>query len=250
MFWLGNQIVQWVGITLFVIILVLLGRRQLYRQFPVFTLYVAYMTVITLLRTSTNSRPHLYYYAYWAAEPGALLLKLLAVCESFMKVFRGFYVLQKFRLLLPGAIAVGLVVSVLRAISHPSETATANSIINAGAMAAQYIVLAVSVLFVGLVILLHVPWRVHEYRIVLGFGISSLGTFSEAALHSQFPTGFGILSTTLATGAYTLALVVWITAVHYPQTPKLQVIDRGVSREDLVRELRRQVAYTRSMLGQ
>jgi hypothetical protein len=246
MFW-WNESVQWAGIALFITILVLLARRRLYRQFPVFTLYVAYLAVITVLRTSTCSRPHIYYYAYWAAEPGAFLLKLLAVCESFMKVFRGFYVLRKFRLLLPTAITLALAVSVLRAASHPSQTATADSLIAAGAMAAQYIVLAVSVLFIGLVILLHLPWRVHEYRIVLGFGISALGIFLETALQLQFGNQFRIFM--VGSGAYLVAQVVWVTAVSRPSKPKLQVIDDGVSPDSLVRELRRQVAYTRSMLG-
>lgn len=251
MFWLG-QVVQWVGITLFLTILVLLGRRQLYRQFPLFTLYVAYMTVITVLRAATLSKPHIYYYVYWAAEPGALLLKLMAIYESFMRVFRGFYVLGKFRLLLPGAIALALVVSVLRAISHPGETATAvglhpfDSVINAGAMAVQYIALAVSMLFVGLVILLHLPPKLCEYRIVLGFGISALGIFSEKALRFQF--GADLFTKMFGSIVYTLALVVWVTALRHPSNPKREAIDQGVSAEGLVRELRRQVAYTRSML--
>jgi hypothetical protein len=248
MFWLG-QIVIWVGITLFITIFVLLRRRQLYKQFPLFTLYVAYMSVTTLLCALTLSRHHLYYLVYWATEPGGFVLELLAVYESFMKVFRGFYLLQKFRLLLPGAIVLALVISVFRTISHPGETATADSIINSGAMAAQYIVLAISMLFVGLVILLHVPWRVLEYRIMLGFGISALGDFSDNALYlSKFRTEFAILSSLLAGMAYILALVVWVTALRHPSTPKPQVINEGVSSESLVRELRRQVAYTRSML--
>jgi len=247
-FWL-DQTVRWVGFTLLITILVLLGRQKLYKQFPLFTLYVGYITLTTFLCALTVARPQLYFYVYWAAEPGAFLLKLLAVCESFMKVFRGFYLLQRFRLLLPGAITLALALSVVRAINHPTEGTMTASIIVAGTMTAQYIVLAVSILFVGLVILLHMPWRVHEYRIVLGFGIVALGTFFEAALHSEFPTQFGILTRTLASGAYILALMVWVTAVRHPSTPKLPVIDQGVSPESLVQELRRQVAYTRSMLG-
>jgi hypothetical protein len=179
------------------------------------------------------------------------------VYESFMKVFRSFYLVQKFRLLLPGAITLALLISVLRAISYPTKVdplaavdpgRMAASVIVAGTMTTQYIVLAVSVLFVGLVILLHLPWRVHEYRIVLGFGISALGTFAAGALRSQFPTEFRTLNETLSGVAYTLALVVWITALRHPFTPKPQLIDRGVSPESLVEELRRQVAYTRSLL--
>jgi hypothetical protein len=117
-------------------------------------------------------------------------------------------------------------------------------------MAAQYIVLAISILFVGLVILLHVPWRVLEYRIMLGFGISALGEFAGNALYlSKFRTEFGILTSILASLAYILALVIWVTAVRHPSKPKVQIIDEGVSPESLVRDLRRHVAYTRSMLG-
>ena len=245
-FWL-DQTVRWVGFTLLITILVLLGRQKLYKQFPLFTLYVGYITLTTFLCALTVARPQLYFYVYWAAEPGAFLLKLLAVCESFMKVFRGFYLLQRFRLLLPGAITLALALSVVRAINHPTEGTMTASIIVAGTMTAQYIVLAVSILFVGLVILLHLPWRAREYRIVLGFGITALGTFSEAALRSQLGSESG-LTRMLASGAYTLALVVWVTALLHPCTPRIQV-DEGVSSEGLVQELRRQVAYARAMLG-
>jgi len=210
------------------------------------------MTAATLVRSATLSRPELYFYVYWTAEPGALLLKLLAVYESFMKVFQSFYLLERFRLLLPGAITLALAVSVLRALSHPTEASKAASIVvaeAAAAMAAQYIVLAVSVLFIGLVMLLRLPWRVREYRMMLAFGISALGSFSEAALRFEFPNQFQTLSSMLASAAYTLALVVWVTAVGRRSTPKLEVVDQAVSPEHLVRELRRQLAVTRSMLG-
>src|SRR5256885_5585958 len=42
------------------------------------------------------------------------------------------------------------------------------------ALTAQYVILAISILFFVLAKFLRVPWKIHEYRLVLGFGISSL----------------------------------------------------------------------------
>ena len=247
MFWLG-QFVEWLGIALLVSILVFLLRRGLSRRYPLFTLYAAYMTVTLLARALTLSRPHLYFYVYWTAEPGALVLKLLALGESFLKVFRGFYLLARFRLLLPGAILVALAVSVLRTLSHPTQGSRATSIVVSGEMAVQYIALVVAVLFVGLVVLLRLPWRVHEYRIVLGFGISALGTFSSAGLRFFAGSGFGLLRSMVESAAYILALAIWVSAARYSSTSRLPA-EPKVSPGMLVDELRRELAYTRSMLG-
>ena len=56
-------------------------------------------------------------------------------------------------------------------------------------------------------------WRVHEYRFVLGFGISSLGVAFGGAVRSAFVTRFGFVSEMLPAVAYVLVLAVGLSAV-------------------------------------
>jgi len=42
----------------------------------------------------TLSRPHVYFYVYWITAPMDTILAILAVHESFRRVFRVFYLLR------------------------------------------------------------------------------------------------------------------------------------------------------------
>ena len=247
MFWF-SQSVQWIGILLLALTLVLVWQSRLQRRFPLFTAYVTYMMLATLLRSIFLSTPDIYFFVYWYAEPGAFLLKLLAVHESFMHVFRTFYLMKWFRFLLPGTIVAALVSSVLRTYTHPAHGSPVAEAVIAAATTAQQLVLAIAVLFVVLVIFFRLPWRVHEYRIVLGFGVSSFAIFLEGALRSEFGTTFNIVTTLLAGVSYLLALVIWLTAVRHPLAAEPDFPEQGISPEALVREVRRQLEAVRALL--
>src|SRR5881397_1792834 len=120
MFWF-SQAVQWTGILLLVAILLLVRINRLHKAFPIFTTYISYITLETFVRSISLSEPHLYYYIYWSTEPGAFLLRIWAVHESFMHVFRSFYLLRRFRVLLPGTALVALLASGLKAYMHPAS---------------------------------------------------------------------------------------------------------------------------------
>src|SRR5213593_627266 len=130
---------------------------------------------------------------------------------------------------------------------HPASRSPAGAAIIGAAVAAQYIVLAISLLFFSLVSLLRVPWRIHEYRIVLGFGISSLAISFAGAVRSEFGTKFETWSRLLPGVSYLLALVIWWTAVKHPVMTK-QSSDTRLSPEALIREARRQLTVIRSLL--
>jgi hypothetical protein len=247
MFWLG-QADLWLALVLLVAILALSRRNRLYGKFPFFTAYCAYICVAAILRSVFLSHPHVYFYVYWYAEPGAFMLKIAAVHESFMRVFRGFYRVKWFRVLFPGTIMAALAISIWRAYAHPAHASALGSAIIAGSVTAQYIVLAISMLFIALVTLLRASWRVHEFRLMLGFGISALAIFLEGALRSEFGTRFIFLTTMLAGMAYILVLIIWLTAVWHPTAARKSISDTGVSPEALVRELRRQLTIVRSLL--
>lgn len=236
MYWLGH-LLQWSSVTLQLCILVLLARKCLLRRFPLFGAYSAYIVCITTLRSVVLSNHILYFYTYWATEPGEILLGVLAVHESFMRVFRAFYALGWFRVLFPGAIALTLIYSGWIAYAHPPQHATrVGAAIISAAVASEYVIVGIAALFFALVSLLRVRWRVYEFRIVLGFGISALAMVFAGVVRSQNGTTFILLSEYAPPVAYFLAVLIWLSAMLQPGTGN--VWDVRDSPEVLVRDLR------------
>ena len=118
MYWLGLGIAI-TGIPLFIWILVLLWRQDLLRTFPFFVSYIFYGLMTTIAASITLSNPHVYFYFYWITTPVQAVLAILAVHESFRRVFRVFYLVWWFRFCFPAGIAIALLYSALRGWVYP-----------------------------------------------------------------------------------------------------------------------------------
>jgi hypothetical protein len=244
--WLGLAI-QITGIALFIWILALLWRRNLLRIFPFFFSYVLYSLITTIVRSITLSNPHMYFYVYWITTPLQVILAILAVHESFRRVFRVFYLLPWFRFCFPAGMAIALLYSALEGYLYPPVHASrVGTAIISAMLTGQYVILTISLGFFALAKLLRVPWRIHEYRFVLGFGISAVATALAASVRSEFGTRFAFLSGMLPAVTYTLVLVIWLSAVIHSLPAKVEVA-RGQP-EEVVRRLRRELAAIRSLL--
>ncbi len=251
MYWLGLGIAI-TGIPLFIWILVLLWRQDLLRTFPFFVSYIFYGLMTTIAASITLSNPHVYFYFYWITTPVQAVLAILAVHESFRRVFRVFYLVWWFRFCFPAGIAIALLYSALRGWVYPPVHASrAGTAIISTMMTAQYVILTISLGFFALVRLLHVPWRIHEYRFVLGFGVSSAAIAFAASVRSEFGTRFAFLSGMLPAVTYILVLLIWLSAVVYPLPAKAELAREQLSLlspEEVVSRLRRQLATIRSLL--
>lgn len=246
MYWLGLAS-QITGIALFICILVLLWRRNLLRTFPFFFSYILYGLTTTIIGSITLSSPHVYFYVYWITAPPETILAILAVHESFLRVFRVFYLLRWFRTLFPGGIAIALLYSALRgSLSPPVHASAVGAAIISAMLTAQYVILTISLGFFALAKLLRVPRRIHEYRFVLGFGISAVATALAASVRSEFGTRFAFLSGMLPTLIYKLVLAIWLSAVVHSLPTKTEVASEQP--EEVVMRLRRELAAIRSLL--
>jgi len=247
MYWFGLT-VQWICIIFQVWILVQMRRQGLGGRFPLFAAYITYVTLQMVLRSAFLANRHLYFYVYWFTAPIEVILSVLAAHESFLKVFRSFYLLGWFRIFFPGAIVLAVAYSARKGyFSPPVDVSPAGAAIISSALTAEYIILAISILFFVLAKFLHVPWRIHEYRFVLGFGISSLAVAFAAAVRSAFGTRFEFVSETLPAVAYMVALAVWLSAVLHAEQANLRP-GESLSPEDAVSNLRRQLLVIRSFL--
>jgi hypothetical protein len=246
MHWLDLGIPTTVAALLFCVLL-LLWRRSLVRTYPLFFGYVLFDLVRTIAGSMTLANPQIYFYFCWITAPGEILLAILAVYESFLHVFRVFYLLRWFRVLFPAGIAMALSYSAMRGyLSPPTRASAVGAAIISTMMTGQYVILAISLVFFALATLLRVPWRIHEYRFVLGFGISSVATAFAASVRSEFGTRFAFLSGILPALTYILVLVIWLSAVIHPLPEQ---VDLAVEQPDeVVQRLRRQLAAIRSLV--
>ena len=205
------------GIGLEIWILAQLWRRDFLRTFPFFCSYALFILLTTIVGLVTLSTPNVYLYVYWITTPPATILAILAMHESFRKVFRVFYLLPWFRICFPTGIVLALSYAALRSYFHPPVHVTGiHAAMISGMLAAQYVILTIALIFFALVGLLQVPWRIHEFRIVLGFGLSAGVIALAASLRSDFGTNFAFLTQMAPALTYILSLAIWLSAVVHP----------------------------------
>jgi len=248
LYWVGLSLL-WVPLALRIWIFALMNRKKLFRRFPLFAAYISYTVVTAVLKAVFLSNRHIYFYVYWLSEPGEILLSVLAVHESFLRVFGGFYRLSWFRLLFPGTIGMALLYSAWKAYVHPPmHVGGVGAAIISTAITAQYIILGISVLFFLLVRLIHVRWRLYEFRIVFGFGVASLIYAFAGVLRSESGTSFDFLSKYLPGMGYVLAACIWLSAM-LGEEPKNGQNMAGMLGPQLLEELRMHLKMIKRFLG-
>jgi len=228
-----------------------MGQRHLYRRFPLFTSYVAALVVVTMLRSAFLSHRNAYFYVYWFSEPVEVLLAVLAVHESFLTVFRGFYRLTWFRLLFPGAIIAALAYSAWKAWAHPPVHASRwGAAIISTSIASQYVIMGICILFFLLERAFSVRWRLYEFRIVFGFGIAALGDVAAGVIRSELGQKQRFLSEYLPGFLFLLAVVVWLSAM-FGAEPKeaAPIADTPEERRAMLEGLRYHMRVLRKLVG-
>lgn len=231
MYWFSLS-VEWVSVALQLSIFIVLGRRNLYRRFPLFSAYTAFLILTTILRSAVLSRPRLYFYLYWFTEPGEVLLALASVHESFVKVFGTLYRVWWFRLLFPAAVLLTLAYSSWRTTAHPYAhgnhiTGTVITLI----IVTQYLILATAVLFFALVRFLNISWRIYEFRFVFGFGFAAIAGILGGIFRSQYGPQYPFLSEQLPGLAFLAAVLIWLSAVLSPEPTNGKNFNAALLRE-------------------
>ena len=234
------------GVALKVAILVFLLRWRTWRSFPVYSIYVIFVLLQDLLLAATFAHPQSYYLAYWISTPVEILLTLLAALESFWRVLESFQLLRWFRFVLPGAILLALTYAAWQGYRLPpvQATRTGAAIINA-TVAAHYVIVTIAVLFLVLFVVWKMPWRIHEPRFLLGFGIASLAVAIGGWVRTVFGSKFPLVSQQAQPIGYLVALAIWLTAVAYPVPGKVAV---PALSQEMLKHLKLQLRNLRSFV--
>src|SRR5690242_10952346 len=101
----------WLGILLF--------RRDVKKDFPLFVAFIVVSIPISAARLLTTHWYHAYYYVFWTSEALLILLSVSALNQVFWKTYEGFRFLWWFRLIYYGGIVLALAIAIRSAIVSP-----------------------------------------------------------------------------------------------------------------------------------
>jgi hypothetical protein len=206
-------------VALDVLLVVVLVRKRLHEQFPVFFLYIAWSSIvsITLVGMDYLATGEQYYYAFYCGAIGNAALSFGVIYELFRHLLRDYPVLgstghslYRWSALVFIAIAFALVWSAPAA--------------GAGTLMATYFVLSrtVRLLQCGMLIFLFIfarsfglSWKNRAFGIALGFGIVATSTLFIAAIRAQIQPATKTLTTDvlqlISQVSDVIAVGTWIT---------------------------------------
>jgi hypothetical protein len=141
--------------------------------------------VAEIVRFSFRNQPEAYFNIYWATEALYAVLAFLAIREIFRGVFRSFYKIRGFWLLLPSANTLTLLTVALRLHRLLMVEAYPIIIIISSKIAVGFLQVGLFVLFFFLVSFFHLGWRQHSFGIALGFGVAAAGSLVAFLLRSD-----------------------------------------------------------------
>src|SRR6266478_4430017 len=103
---IANVVFTSVALTLEIGLTAILLRRKVHGQFPLFFIFTVYSVVATgtQLAAIVSNHYRVFFIVYWANDAGFALLSLLALYETFRRVFGALYHYRWFWLLFPGAV--------------------------------------------------------------------------------------------------------------------------------------------------
>jgi hypothetical protein len=223
--WLASPALQ-------AIIVWLMIRRRLYREFPMFFLYTAFQV---LLSPTLFVLDHLnavtieqYWYANWAGDSVNVMLRFAIIYEIFKNLFRSYSTLQNLgALLMRWTVVLLLLVAVLVSIYAPA-TADDHKIL----VGLKMLNRTVGLVQCGLVLFLFLfssyfglSWRSHLFGIGLGLGIFAsaqlaVSTFIVQAGRNEM---MGIVDIVWF-GAYDSCVLIWLFYMLAPEPARRPVM--------------------------
>jgi hypothetical protein len=80
--------ILWLASPIQIGALVVIYKRGLYRDHPLFTIYLLFQLFIALFLFAVSAHPLTYYYTYWCAQALNILISCAVICEILNAVFR------------------------------------------------------------------------------------------------------------------------------------------------------------------
>jgi hypothetical protein len=227
---------------------IVLVRRKIYHEFPLFFSYVSFSIVFITLRLSISNNYQLFFIVSWTTESIYVLLAIFVLHEVFRRVFAAFYEKRWFWLFFPLVVAaISAIAIAYRLGSPPVQASRLISLILTLGTAVSLVQVAIFGLFFLLVWFHGIRWRDYPFAIVVGFAIIALGSLWGNWSRSVFGTGFNRFFGYAPAVAYIFAVIVWLdTFLRPPSEPKWSL---RITPEQLLEEMRQSTKILQRLLG-
>ena len=228
----GLDLLLWVaGLLGHLLLLIVLLKRRLAGEFPVFSLFIASNVLRTLVLYGTNrfGSPVGYFYTYWGLALLDTLLQLGVVFEVAAKVFRPLGTwpadLRRRTLWLPAVCVLAAVL--LTWLATPPTTSLQQLIVLRGAFFSAALMSELFLAISALSVSMGLPWKTPVARIAQGLGVFSIVSILFDGLNSLHGVASGTQTymavTHLRMACYLLCVSYWIVmlARKAPQPKEL-----------------------------
>ena len=227
-----------IGTGLQLLLMAVLLRRKLHREFSFFVIYIAASILITSARLLSHKNPPAYFYIYWITEAIYAVLGLLVLHQVFRRVFRDFYSYWRwFWVVFPASACIMACISVWYGIRYaPNPPYFAAKVISISEITVNFMRAGLFALFFMLVRFFALRWRNYAFAIILGFAVSAMGSLGFYWLFSEFKTHLNLLLGYLVPISYLCAVLLWLAVFNRPEPETKWALE--VTPEELLRELR------------
>lgn len=212
------------------IVLALMFRRRLVREFPVFSSYLAFHIIEALVSAAIyqhfSRMSQEYFYEYWVSQALGLSLRFGVIYEIFSQVLRPYEGLRRgSKLVFRWILALLAVAAVGIAVVGPSTPA---GFAVTGALVIQR---SIDVVQCGLLVLLFLfasyfalTWRNYVFGIALGFGlIASVELLASAVATQSSESLSGFILNSLPRIAFDVADIIWIIYLALPEPSRVEL---------------------------
>lgn len=208
----GLWYVLWLaGPTLQVFLVVVMLRRRLRREFPLFFAYTVFQVLSFGLKFAAYHHSQLeYFYVYWVSGALAIALGFAVIYEIFAQVFKPYEALRGMASVLfrwTALVLIGVAVVMALAGSRPEASLILGSILTFER--------SVRVMQCGLVLFLFlfaryvgISWRHHLFGIAAGFGIYAALDLILVTAHAAGFEGYTVLPLIKSFG-YLFSILIW-----------------------------------------
>lgn len=226
------------GACLQLVLLAILLRRKLHREFLFFVCYIIAAVLIALIRFSSHHDIKQYFYVYWATEAVYTVLGVLVLHQVFRRVFEEFYSYWSwFWLLFPAVASAVTLVAVWYGIEYsPKQRFLATKVILIAGIAVNVMQTGLFGLFFLLVKFFALRWRNYAFAIVLGFAVAAMGTWTGFWVRTHYGTQFETFSIYAPSVSYLCAVLLWLAVFNRPEPDTSWALT--VTPEELLQELR------------
>jgi hypothetical protein len=210
-----------------IVIAIIMIRRKLFREFPMFLTYTIFQVVLEGTLFILDHIPavtgYQYWAVYWVGSVISIALRFAVISEIFSQVFSNYPGLKELsHILFRWATVVLLLVAIAVALHAPDDGSVSFL------AAAHVLDRAVGLMQSGLLLLLLVfssyfglSWRSFTYGIAMGLAIFSCVDLATEAIRTQFVAGYIFDLVTMAT--YHCCVMIWLVYLLVPETARRTV---------------------------